>query len=191
MKREAILSGTGLANLEGDDLLTSPSDDSSSTACSGSSSPRAHDVLNALALDDSSSVGSSSSMTEDRHGSSSSSAGSITARREGGIRDSISTDYPQMPGEGMLGSEKSGSWDKRMMMHPSGGHAGGRGLTGHEEDDDHMARDPFDTMPHAHETPEMMHRMRTGMSPMLARGRIHGHEAAMPGDLPDRHEAQR
>eukprot|EP00001_Collodictyon_triciliatum_P064589 11465_5 len=78
-----------------------------------------------------------------------------------------------------------------MMMHPSGGHAGGRGLTGHEEDDDHMARDPFDTMPHAHETPEIMHRMRTGMSPMLARGRIHGHEAAMPGDLPDRHEAHR
>uniref|UniRef100_A0A7S4KEA1 RWP-RK domain-containing protein n=1 Tax=Guillardia theta TaxID=55529 RepID=A0A7S4KEA1_GUITH len=69
-KREAILSG-GLAALEGEELLASTSDDSSSvdsrsTACSGNSSPRAHDVLSNLALDDSSSVGSNSSQPEER-----------------------------------------------------------------------------------------------------------------------------
>ncbi|EKX38702.1 hypothetical protein GUITHDRAFT_115251 [Guillardia theta CCMP2712] len=40
--------------------------DSRSTACSGNSSPRAHDVLSNLALDDSSSVGSNSSQPEER-----------------------------------------------------------------------------------------------------------------------------
>ena len=182
MKREAILSGTGLANLDGDDLITSPSDDSSSTACSGSSSPRSHsaphDVINALALDDSSSVGSSSSMSEERHGSSSTSAGSQTARREGGSREAA--EYPQMPGEGMMGSEKRGHWDKRAM------HMAPPGARGHEDEEAHMSRDPFDTLPHEG---DMMQRMRGGMP--MARGCMHGHEGGVPEDMADRHEAHR
>eukprot|EP00961_Rhodomonas_salina_P040138 539539-Rhodomonas_salina.1 len=87
--------GTNLSNLEGDDVMASPSDDSSSssTAVSGSSSPRldprmsncvlalrlffsSADVdrgffcsatdMSHLTLDDNSSVGSSSSHSEDR-----------------------------------------------------------------------------------------------------------------------------
>lgn len=187
MKREAILSGTGLANLDGDDLITSPSDDSSSTAASGSSSPRSHsqgphDVLNALALDDSSSVGSSSSLSEDRHaGSSASSTGSLTARREGGSREAA--EYPQMPGEGMLGSEQRGQWDKRAFHMAPGGR-------GHEEEESQMSRDPFDTLSHVHDAAgDMMHRMRGSMS--MARGRMHGHEGAVPEDLAHQHEAHR
>ena len=195
MKREAILSGTGLTNLESDDLLgASPSDDSSSTACSGSSSPRTHDVLNALALDDSSSVGSSSSLHDERHGSSTgtSSAGSLSARgpREGGSvgREGGALEYPQMPGEGMLSGDKGGGggpWDKRFRMHPSGGHVA---------PEERETRDPFDTpLPHGHEAPnaDLMHRMR-GL-PLPGRGGMHAQDgnSGVAAEMADRHEAHR
>lgn len=195
MKREAILSGSGLANLDGDDLLTSPSDDSSSTAASGSSSPRAHDVLNALALDDSSSVGSSSSMTEERGGASSgtsgSSTGSLSARREGANREGA-LEYPQMPGEGMLGSEKVLAWDQRFtnpMMQPAGGPARRPPShpSGQEDEDAQLSRDPFGTLPQGHEANALMHRMRGGMMHRMRPG----HDGTGPADVADRHEAHR
>ena len=193
MKREAILSGSGLANLDGDDLFTSPSDDSSSTAASGSSSPRAHDVLNALALDDSSSVGSSSSVTEERGGASSatsaSSTGSLSARREGASREGA-LEYPQMPGDGMLGSEKVLAWDQRFtnfMMQQPGGRRPQSHPSGQDDEDAQMSRDPFGTLPQGHEANELMHRMRGGMMHRMRPGQ----EGPGPGDMAERHEAQR
>mmetsp|Transcript_27406 Transcript_27406/g.72334 ORF Transcript_27406/g.72334 Transcript_27406/m.72334 type:complete len:397 (-) Transcript_27406:435-1625(-) len=67
-KRESILSGHIVGNLDLDEIGASPSDDSSAnSACSGGSSPRASDVMGQLALDDASSTASSSSLHEDRN----------------------------------------------------------------------------------------------------------------------------
>jgi len=181
IKRESILSGTGLSNLESDDLITSPSEDGSSTGRSGSSSPRAHEVLSALVLDDSSSVGSSSSLSEERHRTGTALS---AAAQSGGDR---SLEYPQMPGQGMLGSEKGGPWDKSFLGHavkPRGGQENNGDVAQME------SRDPFDTMPPGHEQNEIMQHMR-GSGMAMPRGGMPGHGGSVPGDVCDRHEAHR
>jgi len=181
IKRESILSGTGLSNLESDDLITSPSEDGSSTGRSGSSSPRAHEVLSALVLDDSSSVGSSSSLSEERHRTGTALS---AAAQSGGDR---SLEYPQMPGQGMLGSEKGGPWDKSFLGHavkPRGGQENNGDVAQMD------SRDPFDTMPPGHEQNEIMQHMR-GSGMAMPRGGMPGHGGSVPGDVCDRHEAHR
>ena len=75
-------------------------------------------------------MGFSVALCEDSHGESSASgAEALTAEREGGSREAA--EYPQMPGEGMLGSEKRGQWDKRAFHMASGGR-------GHEEEESQM-----------------------------------------------------